>query len=151
MYTPDPQGLYVPPEGPPQSGPSREIYAKMGEAAVFRMCEDFYRRLDASSIRPLFPVKDMREASKKLAAFLVGLFGGPPLYHERYGPPRMRARHFPFPIDGEARRVWLSCFMEVLANADTAYGFPPEHVPGFKKFLEEMSAWMVNQKPKEIP
>lgn len=151
MHASSSDGLYVPPGGPPQEGPSREIYARMGEAAIFRMCADFYRRLDVSPIRPMFPVADMAAASQKLAAFLVGVLGGPPLFHERYGPPRMRARHFPFPIDEHARRVWLDNFLEVLTDAERAYGFPPEHLPGFKKFLEDMSAWMVNQKPKENP
>ncbi len=135
--------VFVPPGGPPQSGPSREIYGRMGEAAVFRMLEDFYAELERSEIRGMFP-PDMVEASRRSAAFFVGLLGGPPLYAQRHGPPRMRARHLPFRIDEEARKVWLSCFRRTLEDAPAKYGFPREHLPGFIAFLEAFSAWMVN-------
>lgn len=138
--------FYVPPGGPPQgAGPSREIYAAMGRENIFRMCADFYSKLEASEIRWMFS-DDMPAASKRIAAFLVGLFGGPPLYHELYGPPQMRARHMPFPIDESARQVWLRCFKETLADAPAKYDFPAEHLPGFMHFLEDFSAWMVNRK-----
>lgn len=90
--------------------------------------------------------EDMPSASKKLAAFLVGLLGGPPLYHELYGPPQMRARHLPFAIDEKARQVWLNCFKETLVDAPQKYAFPEAHLPGFITFLEEFSAWMVNRR-----
>ncbi len=135
---------HVPPGGPPAEGPSREIYARMGEENIFRMCADFYRALEKTEIRPLFP-PDMAEASRKLGAFLVGLLGGPPLYHERHGPPRMRARHLPFPIDENARRVWVSTFSGVLKNAPADYSFPSDHLPGFLAFLDAFAGWMVNR------
>jgi hemoglobin len=140
-----PGEVYTPPEGPPQEAPSREIFARMGQENIFRMCADFYAALEKSEIRPLFPA-DMAQASQKLAAFLTGLLGGPPLYHERHGPPRMRARHLPFAIDEKARGIWLECFREILKNAPARYGFPAEHLPGFIRFLESFSAWMVNRK-----
>jgi hemoglobin len=74
----------------------------------------------------------------------VGLLGGPPLYHQKYGSPMMRARHMPFPIDEAARQVWLSCFDSVLANAPEKYNFPEEHLPQFREFLVGFSGWMVN-------
>jgi hemoglobin len=136
--------IYTPPGGPPQGpGPSREIYALMGEASIFRMISDFYEELERSELRGLFPA-DMEEAAKKSAAFFVSVLGGPPLYMERYGPPRMRARHLPFPIDEHARQVWLGCFDRTLEDAVAKYGFPAEHLPGFRDFLESFSAWMVN-------
>lgn len=107
------------------------------------MLEDFYAELEASSIRPLFP-EDMRAASRRSAAFFVQILGGPPLYSERYGPPRMRQKHEPFEIDSAARAVWLECFGRVLATAEARYGFPPEHLADFRAFLEGFSGWMVN-------
>ena len=89
---------------------------------------------------------DLPEASKNLAAFFVGLCGGPPLFRQRRGEPMMRARHLPFAIDEAARRTWLDCFFKVLEHADRDYAFPVEHLPGFKQFLEEFSAWMVNRR-----
>jgi hemoglobin len=136
--------VYVPPIDPGRiAAPSREVYGLMGEAAIVRMIEDFYRELEGSSIRALFPA-DMTAAARKSAAFFVGLLGGPPLYHQRYGNPMMRARHLPFAITPRAREEWLACFEHVLADAPARYGFPATHLPGFRAFLRDFSLWMVN-------
>ena len=137
--------IYTPPTGPPQGpGPNPEIYRIMGEANIFKMLLDLYKEIEKSEIRHLFPA-DMEEASKKSAAFFVTVLGGPPLYFERFGSPRMRARHLPFEIDEHARQVWLACFERVLEGAESKYQFPPQHMPGFKDFLKNFSAWMVNK------
>src|SRR5262245_26874524 len=113
--------IYTPPGGPPQGpGPSKEIYQLMGEANIFKMIADLYKEIEKTDIRRLFPA-DMEEASKKSAMFFVGLLGGPPLYIEKFGSPRMRARHLPFVIDEQAREVWLCCFERVLEGADVKY------------------------------
>lgn len=136
--------FYVPPGGPPRvNAPSPEIYAAMGQENIFAMLADFYKALAASEIREMFP-RDMERASRKSAAFFVGLLGGPPLYHQKYGNPMMRARHTPFPIDEAARQVWLACFDAVLADAPEKYNFPAEHLPQFREFLVGFSGWMVN-------
>ena len=140
----DPESIYTPPTGPPQGPlPSREIYAAMGEAHIFEMTRDFYAELEKSPIRGKFP-EDMAEASKKLAMFLVPVFGGPPLYQAAYGPPRMRARHIPFVISPKDRDVWLACFFKVLESAPEKYAFPRQHLADFRNYLNGFSAWMVN-------
>jgi hemoglobin len=135
----------MPPGGPPQGPPPNPaIYKVMGEENIFRMMLDFYKELEKSEVRPLFPA-DMEAASKKSALFFITILGGPPLYAEKYGSPRMRARHIPFEIDEHARQVWLACFERVLENADAKYQFPMEHMASFKAFLKSFSAWMVNK------
>jgi hemoglobin len=116
----------------------------MGEANIFAMISDLYKELEKSEVRNLFPV-DMEAASKKSALFFITLLGGPPLYLQKYGPPRMRARHLPFEIDEHARQIWLACFERVLENADAKYQFPVQHLEGFRDFLKGFSAWMVNK------
>ena len=135
-------GTYVPPGGPPQKGPSRELYGAMGRDNIFRMLEAVYAELEQSEIRPMFP-DDMRAASQRSALFFVGVMGGPPLYAELVGPPRMRQRHLPFRIDEPARQIWLDCFKKVLERPED-FAMPPAEVPGFIDFLEAFSAWMVN-------
>ena len=56
----------------------------------------------------------------------------------------MRARHLRFVITPAARVEWLACFERVLARAPERYGFPAEHLPGFRAFLRDFSLWMVN-------
>ena len=140
------RSIYVPPEGPPQGlHLDSALYQTMGESYIFLMLEDFYKELEKSPIRPLFPA-DMVEASKKSAAFFVFIMGGPPLYQQKFGPPMMRRRHMPFTITEEARLVWLECFQRILLNADIKYAFPLEHMPNFLHFLDQFSKWMVNTK-----
>jgi len=136
--------FYVPPGGPPRvNAPSPQIFVVMGQENIFAMMADFYKALAASEIREMFP-RDMERASRKSAAFFVGLLGGPPLYHQKYGNPMMRARHMTFAIDEAARRVWLACFDSVLAEAPEKYNFPADHLPQFREFLVGFSGWMVN-------
>jgi hemoglobin len=140
--------LYTPPTGPPQGPPpDPAIFKALGVEGITLMLEDFYLQLGASPIAGLFPQGEsaLREAGRKSALFFVGVCGGPPLYAQQHGPPRMRARHMPFAIDAEAREQWLACWEPVLAAAPEKYGFPPEHLPDFRRFLEGFSAWMVNR------
>jgi hemoglobin len=116
----------------------------MGEAQIYRMLEDFYRELNQSSLRGMFPA-DMVAASRKSAMFFIGLLGGPPVYQQHYGSPMLRARHLPFPIDEVSRQEWLACFNRILDRAVQEYGFPPQHLEGFRTFLREFSGWMVNK------
>ncbi len=132
------------PAGPPDWRPSADIIPAMGEENMHRLCRDFYRVIEGSSIRSMFP-GDLERSARRLAWFFIGLCGGPPRYREQVGPPRMRARHLPFAIDRAARDEWLRCFEEVLTNAETEYGFPRAHLPGFRQWLSEFSLWMVNR------
>lgn len=137
--------IHVPPGGPPRvPAPSPEIFARMGEAGVRAMIAALYDELHRSPIAALFS-PDQAQAVERSTAFFVGLLGGPTLYHQRYGPPAMRARHLPVAIDEAARQEWLACFRRVLAVAPARFGFPEEHLPGFDRFLDGFSRWMVNR------
>lgn len=136
--------LYTPTAPPPaRAPPSPEILAALGEEGVFRMLADLYVLLEKSSVRELFP-DDMRQASRKTAAFFVQFLGGRPLYSQQFGPPRLRQRDEPFEIDAAARGVWLASFEEVLNQSEARYGSPAEHLESFRTFLTSFSAWMVN-------
>ncbi|MDQ3234656.1 MAG: hypothetical protein M3Q07_22860 [Pseudobdellovibrionaceae bacterium] len=114
----------------------------MGEDNIKAMLRDVYEKLGASAIAGMFP-RELVRASEKSALFFIGLLGGPPVYMQTYGPPRMRARHLPFCITEAHRREWLACFYAVLEHPER-YQFPEEHLEGFKRFLDGFSGWMVN-------
>ena len=136
--------VYVPSGGPPSGDrPSPAILAALGADGVFQMLEDFYGELERSSVRQLFPA-DMAAASRRSAAFFVQLLGGPPLFSQAYGPPRLRQRHLPFEIDQAARDEWVACFDRTLAGAEERYGFPALHLESFRNFLGTFANWMVN-------
>ena len=48
--------------------------------------------------------------------FLTQFLGGPDLYSQHYGHPRMRMRHLPHKITDEAREEWLKCMKEAITS-----------------------------------
>jgi hemoglobin len=92
---------------------TQTIYEQLGgEQAIRKMVDRFYDLMDtlpeAAGIRALHP-ESLEESRNKLFWFLSGWTGGPSLYIERFGHPRLRARHLPFPIGGSERDQWLLC------------------------------------------
>lgn len=91
-----------------------------GEAGLRRLVSRFYALMDelpeAHGIRKLHP-PDLTTSEQKLFEFLSGWLGGPPLYVEKHGHPRMRRRHMRFAIGPEQRDQWLHCMR--LALDDT--------------------------------
>lgn len=138
--------VYTPPSGPPNVR-APQVYARVGAEALYGLAWAHYRKLQASAIGDLFPEDEeaLREASRKQAEFWFGVTGGPPLYVERHGPPRMRARHLGFAIDASARREWMRCMREAMGDG-TAWGFTREEVREWLCWLEAFSGWMVNRR-----
>ncbi len=92
-----------------------------GETAVRRLVDRFYDLMDtapeAAEIRALH-AQSLKVSREKLFLFLSGWLGGPQLYVERYGHPRLRARHLPFPIGEKERDQWLWCMDQALAELE---------------------------------
>lgn len=103
--------------------PEPTPYDRLGGAsALHRLVDRFYELMDtlpeAWEIRKLHP-QDLAGSRDKLFKFLSGWLGGPPLYWEEYGHPRLRARHLPFPIAERERDQWLHC-MELALDEQVA-------------------------------
>lgn len=92
-------------------GPEATPYEALGgETAVRSLVEAFYDRIDAESpaLRAMLP-KDDSTSRRKLFEYLSGWLGGPNLYVERRGHPRLRMRHLPFPIGQSEADEWMRC------------------------------------------
>ena len=93
-----------------------------GEAVIRQLVDRFYDLMDseaqAANIRALHP-PELTESRNKLFWFLVGWMGGPPLYIQRFGHPRLRARHLPFAIGERERDEWLWCMFRALDEVVT--------------------------------
>ncbi len=138
--------IYTPPSGPPQ-GSAPLLFPKMGRETLYQLSAAVYRNIGESDIASMFPEGEaLLAASRKQAEFLIGILGGPPIYMEKYGHPRMRARHLPFEIDESARQTWLRCFREALGDG-SEWRLSPEEAAALLNWLEAFSAWMVNQAP----
>ena len=92
-----------------------------GTMNIRALVETFYDIMDsdakAADIRALHP-QDLTAAREKLFMFLTGWTGGPQLYIERYGHPRLRARHMPFAIGESERDQWMYCMIEAMKKCD---------------------------------
>jgi hemoglobin len=95
-------------------------YQRIGaEAGVLRLVERFYELMDkrpeAAEIRAMHAA-DLTSAREKLLMFLSGWLGGPQLYLEKYGHPRLRQRHLPFKIGTEERDQWMFCMRQAMVD-----------------------------------
>jgi hemoglobin len=88
-------------------------FEQIGGADKLRELVDrFYDLMDLepefAGIRAMHPTP-LDSSRDKLYWFLSGWMGGPSLYIERFGHPRLRARHLPFAIASDERDQWLRC------------------------------------------
>ncbi len=97
------------------------LYQRIGGEEVIRnLVESFYRHMDEQEeVKPIraMHAKSLKNAKEKLFMFLSGWMGGPELYAEKYGHPRLRMRHMPFAIDASARDQWMHCMKLALNDA----------------------------------
>jgi hemoglobin len=88
-----------------------------GETGLRSLVNRFYDLMDsapeARTIRSLH-AKSLNQSREKLFMFLSGWSGGPQLYVQRFGHPRLRMRHMPFPIGTVERDEWLWCMNRAL-------------------------------------
>jgi hemoglobin len=88
-----------------------------GDAAVRKLVRRFYELMEtlpeASHCRAVHP-PSLARAEERLYEYLTGYLGGPQLYIEKYGHPRLRSRHFVAPIGPLERDEWLLCFRMAL-------------------------------------
>ena len=112
-----------------------------GEVKVRQLVDIFYNYMDelpeAYGIRKMHP-RDLSGSRQKLFDFLSGWMGGPQLYVEKHGPPMLRRRHLPFPIDDSARDQWLMCMKLALADVVEHEALRNELYTAFVKVADHM-------------
>ena len=88
-----------------------------GDATVRALTQRFYELMntlpEAARCRAIHP-SSLRNSEAKLYDYLTGYLGGPPVYVEKYGHPRLRSRHFTAPIGPRETEEWLLCFRRAL-------------------------------------
>jgi hemoglobin len=119
-----------------------EIYSTIGAEGFTRLVAAFYRQVPRDDLLgPMYKAQDLPGAEERLRNFLIGRFGGPQTYIEQRGHPRLRARHSPFSINQAVRDRW----MRLMSCAFEEAVLPREAEQVLRKFLDEMSSFMINQ------
>ena len=125
--------------------PAATPYGRLGgDAAVRALVDRFY---DLMELEPAYADlrrvhgSDLAAARDKLHWFLSGWLGGPDLYIERFGHPRLRARHLPFAIGVRERDQWLACMNQAMVECAVDEDL---RVRLLKAFVQTAD-WMRNQ------
>ena len=114
-----------------------------GEAGVRALVDRFYDLMDLepayAGIRRLHPTS-LDGSRDKLFWFLCGWLGGPNHYIERFGHPRLRARHLPFAIGLAERDQWLACMTQAMQE----HGVEPTLADRLAESFFGTADWMRN-------
>ncbi|OYY73606.1 MAG: globin [Gammaproteobacteria bacterium 28-57-27] len=97
--------------------PQITAYTKIGgEAGIHRLTARFYQLMcELPSARELLSIhRNLDDAEQKLSEFLSGWLGGPQLFMERHGHPRLRMRHMQIAVDSNMRDQWMHCMRHAL-------------------------------------
>ena len=121
------------------------LYEAMGgEVGIREMVDRFYDLMDLEEDFKVLRAahsEDLSSARDKLFMFLSGWMGGPDLYQQKFGHPRLRARHLPFSIGTQERDEWVTCMGRAMKDV----GVPNEL---FDRLLESFygtADWMRNR------
>ena len=115
-----------------------------GDGPIRRLVDRFYDLMDLEpayeALRTVHP-DDLQSARDKLHWFLSGWLGGPNLYIEKFGHPRLRARHMPYPIGIRERDQWLACMKQAMVET----GVDAELQTRLDQAFFQTADWMRNK------
>lgn len=98
-------------------------YQILGEDGIRDLTSAFYDIMDelpeAKDLRAMH-ARDLAPMKEKLAEYLIGWMGGPPLYADKYGTVCMTTPHEPYHIGPEERDQWLLCMDLALERIDAS-------------------------------
>ena len=120
----------------------RTHYERLGgEETIRRLVARFYEIMDelpeAYGIRKMH-AGNLEDIGQKLVEFLSGWTGGPQLYVEKYGHPRLRQRHLPFAIGVNERNQWMMCMQQALQETVPDEALQRELMQAFAKVGDHM-------------
>jgi hemoglobin len=121
------------------------LFERLGDENLKLLVDKFYDLVFTHDrISHLFKT-DKEVIKEKQRLFLTQFLGGPPLYSERYGHPKLRARHLPHSIEEEDAVAWLSCMSIAITNLSIDESLKDEL---FKRFIPT-AMFMVNSPPEQ--
>ncbi len=92
-----------------------------GEAGVRTLVDRFYDLMELepsyAALRAMHP-QSLDGSRDKLFWFLCGWLGGPDHYVQRFGHPRLRARHLPYAIGIAERDQWMACMIQAMGERE---------------------------------
>jgi hemoglobin len=124
-------------------GDPNSLYTFVGGLPAFqRLVDAFYRSVEQDPVlRPLYP-ESLDEPREWLALFLAQYWGGPQLYSQRRGHPRLRMRHMPFVIGQRERDAWLTHMLAAIDETGIAEPARAE----MQRYFADAATFMINDR-----
>lgn len=122
------------------------VYEAVGGMETFdKSVGGFYAQVRTDDvIGPMYPDQDWEGAEERLKWFLVQYWGGPQLFSENRGHPRLRMRHSEYPINLEAHDRWLELMANSLAQIDEET-IPPAYRHMIWDHMERVAQMLINR------
>lgn len=115
-----------------------------GEERVKALIERFYDLMDLepdfARLREVHP-PSLDNSRERTFWFICGWLGGPQYYTEKFGHPRLRARHMHVPIGIQERDEWLACMDRAMGET----GVPEDLRAKLRTSFFQTADWMRNQ------
>ena len=118
------------------------FYDEVGGAETFeRLVHAFYEGVAADpELRALDPEDDLGPAERRLRMFLEQYFGGPKVYQQERGHPRLRMRHAPFAVTLDMRDRWMRHMLAAMETVDLT----ETHAEAMRDYFVRAADMMVN-------
>lgn len=117
------------------------IFEMIGGEETFRQLVDtFYAKVEADeTLRAMFP-DDLEPGKKWQFLFLMQYWGGPQRYAAERGHPRLRMRHYPYPITQAASQTWLKYMLEAIDEV----GIQEPARTTMREYFEHGAGFLIN-------
>lgn len=103
------------------------LYYRIGGDETLRaLLDNFYDNVFNHPLISRLFTTDKEVIKEKQRLFLTQFLGGPHLYSEQYGHPRMRARHMPHPITNDDAYAWLECMAHAINQLPISHDLKQE-------------------------
>lgn len=111
-----------------------------GEPAFHRLVDAFYDRVEQDELlRPQYP-EDLGPGKVALAEFLAQYWGGPAVYSQTRGHPRLRMRHAGFRVTPDGAARWTRHMVDAIESMD----FPDDVTAAMVQYSTAFAPHMVN-------
>ena len=101
-----------------------------------------WRQIRKQAICMLFTRSPWTAFDNVFFEYLSGWLGGPTLFEQKYGHPRLRARHMPYRIDHKLKQQWMLCMHQALDEVVSN----PQLRTGLRHSFDQLAEHMINHR-----
>ena len=96
----------------------KTLFERLGADNLKLLVERFYDLVFSNEELKVLFQTEPEEIKRKQYMFLTQFLGGPSLYSNEFGHPRMRARHLPHKITNDKAVEWLKCMHSAISTLE---------------------------------